>query len=332
VPTTFDLEDALAALEGAAGAVVTGSGKTAIIQAVMALLEAGDHVLMVDTAYGPTRRFCDRVLTRFGVEVTYYDPLIGSAIDSLIRPNTKIVYLESPGSLTFEIQDVPAIAAAAHAAGALVMLDNTWATPLYFKPLEHGVDVALYAGTKYFGGHSDLMIGMATATEAVLPRLRLGMQDLGCYVSPDDCWLALRGLRTLAVRLERHWRNGLWLAEWLAGRPEVQRVLHPALPGNPGYELWQRDFTGASGLFGVVLAPCPPAAVAAMVDGLELFGIGYSWGGYESLALPTHPERYRTATTWDASRPSLRFHAGLEAPEDLIADLEAGFARLNAAR
>jgi cystathionine beta-lyase len=332
VPTTFDLEDALAALEGAAGAVVTGSGKTAIVQAMMALLEAGDHVLMVDSAYGPTRQFCDRVLSRFGVEVTYYDPLIGSAIEGLIQANTKIVYLESPGSLTFEIQDVPAIAARAHAAGALVMLDNTWATPLYFKPLEHGVDVALYAGTKYFGGHSDLMIGMATATEAVLPRLRRGMQDLGCYVSPDDCWLTLRGLRTLAVRLERHWRNGLHLAEWLASRPEVERVLHPALPGAPGYELWRRDFRGASGLFGVVLAPCPPAAVAALVDGLELFGIGYSWGGYESLAIPTHPERYRTATTWDASRPSLRIHAGLEAPEDLIADLEAGFARLNAAR
>lgn len=331
-PTTFALEDAVAALDGAAGAVVTGSGKTAIAQALMTFLEAGDHLLMVDTAYAPTRQFCDRVLARFGVETTYYDPLIGAGIEALMRPETKVVFLESPGSLTFEVQDTPAIAAVARGRGAIVMLDNTWATPLYFKPLAHGVDVAIQAATKYIGGHSDLMMGVVSATEEHYPALRRGMQDLGCYVSPDDCYLALRGLRTLSVRLERHQRNGLALAEWLQTRPEIARVLHPALPDSPGHASWRRDFAGASGLFGVILKPCSKTALAAMLDGMELFGMGFSWGGYESLIVPTHPERYRTATAWQAEGPVLRIHAGLEAPSDLIADLEAGFARLRAAR
>lgn len=331
VPTTFALEDAIAALEGAAGAVVTGSGKTAIAQALLTFLEAGDHLLMVDTAYAPTRQFCDRVLSRFGVETTYYDPLIGAAIGDLMRANTKVVFLEAPGSLTFEMQDVPAIAAAARAGGAVVMIDNTWATPLYFKPLAHGVDISIQAATKYVGGHSDLLMGIAAASEEHYPRLRRGMQDLGCYVSPDDCYLALRGLRTLAVRLERHQANALRLTTWLQGRPEVERILYPAQPDDPGHALWRRDFSGASGLFGILLKPCPDKAWHALVEGLELFGLGASWGGYESLIMPNRPERYRTATTWDASFPSIRIHAGLEDADDLIADLEAGFARLNEA-
>ena len=332
VPTTFALEDAIAALEGAAGAVVTGSGKTAVAQALLTFLEAGDHLLMVDTAYAPTRQFCDRVLSRFGVETTYYDPLIGADIERLIRPGTKVVFLEAPGSLTFEMQDVPAIARAAHARGLVVMLDNTWATPLYFKALQHGVDISIHAATKYIGGHSDLLMGIAAATEEHYPRLRRGMQDLGCYVSPDDCYLALRGLRTLSVRLERHQANALKLTTWLRDRPEVERVLYPALPDDPGHALWRRDFQGASGLFGVLLKPCPEKAWHALVEGLELFGLGASWGGYESLIMPNRPEHYRTATTWDPSFPSLRIHAGLEDPDDLIADLEEGFARLNALR
>jgi cystathionine beta-lyase len=331
-PTTFALEDAIAALDGAHGAVITGSGKTAIAQALLAFLKTGDHLLMVDSAYAPTRQFCDRVLSRFGVETTYYDPLIGAGIEQLIRPNTRVIFLESPGSLTFEVQDVPAIAGVARGRNVLAMLDNTWATPLYFKAFSHGIDVSLQAATKYVGGHSDLMMGIVTCTEALYEPLRRGMYDLGSYVSPDDCYQALRGLRTLSVRLERHQANALRLATWLRGRPEVARVLYPALPDDPGHTLWRRDFLGACGLFGVILRPCSKAAVAAMVEGLELFGMGYSWGGYESLIIPTHPERYRTATTWQAEGPCLRIHAGLEDPDDLIADLAAGFARLNAIR
>ncbi len=295
-PTTFALEDAVAALDGGHGAVITGSGKTAIAQALLAFLQAGDHLLMVDSAYAPTRQLCDRVLARFGVETTYYDPLLGAGIEALIRPTTKIIYLESPGSLTFEVQDVPAIVEVARRRGALTAIDNTWATPLYFKPLQLGVDLCIHAATKYIGGHSDLMMGTVSCTEPLYEPLRKGMYDLGSYVSPDDCYQALRGLRTLSVRLERHQANALRLASWLQARPEVERVLYPALPDDPGHALWRRDFTGACGLFGVLLKPCPTAAWHALIDGLELFGLGASWGGYESLIMPVHPERYRTAT------------------------------------
>jgi cystathionine beta-lyase len=328
-PTTFALEDAIAALEGAHGAVVTGSGKTAVAQALLTFLKAGDHLLMVDCAYAPTRQLCDRVLSRFGVETTYYDPLIGAGIEALIRANTRVVFLESPGSLTFEVQDVPAIAAVARGRGALTMIDNTWATPLYFKPLEHGVDISIHAGTKYICGHSDTMMGVASTGAALYQQLRHGMQDLGAFISPDDCYQALKGLRTLSVRLERHQANALRLATWLQTRPEVERVIYPALPDDPGHALWRRDFRGACGLFGVLLKSCSTEAWRAMVDGLELFGLGASWGGFESLIMPNQPERYRTATSWDTSFPSLRLHVGLEDPEDLIADLDAGFARLN---
>jgi cysteine-S-conjugate beta-lyase len=330
-PTTFAIEEAIAALDGAAEAIALGSGVAAITAVLTAFMKTGDHLLMVDTAYGPTRRFCDTVLKRFGVATTYYDPRIGAAIGELIRPNTRLIFLESPGSLTFEIQDVPAITAVARKAGIVTAMDNTWATPLYFKPLAHGVDVSVLSATKYIGGHSDLMMGLITTTEAAYQPVRRAVEDFGGSAAPDDCYLALRGYRTLGVRLARHQENGLALARWLQQRPEVARVLHPALPQSPDHALWKRDFTGACGLFAIELKPAAEPAVEAMLDGLELFGMGYSWGGFESLILPADPSHYRTAVPWNAPGPLIRIHAGLEDPEDLIADLEAGFARLRQA-
>ena len=287
---------------------------------------------MVDSCYGPTRRFCNKMLKRMGVETTYYDPLIGGAIRDLIRPETKVIFAESPGSLTFEVQDVPAIAEEGRKRGCVVMLDNTWATPLYFKPFEHGVDVSIQAVTKYIGGHSDLVLGAVTTTQEAYPPLREGWKELGLHGSPDDVYLAMRGLRTLAARMPQHWRNGLVLAEWLAERPEVVEVLHPALPGDPGHELWKRDFLGASSLFGFTLPPelGSEQHLSALLDGLELFGIGSSWGGFESLLIPASPPR--TAVPWPrpgrADGQLMRIHVGLEDTDDLIADLDAGFARL----
>jgi cystathionine beta-lyase len=330
-PTTFALEEAICELEGGHQSIVVGSGVAAVSATLAAYVKAGDHLLMVDTAYGPTRRFCDRFLGRMGVATTYYDPRIGAGIAELIRPNTRLIFLESPGSLTFEVQDVPAIAAVARKAGVITALDNTWATPLYFKPLAHGVDVSVISATKYIGGHSDLMMGIVTTTERAYRPLRRAVEDFGCASSPDDCYLALRGLRTLGVRLPRHQENGLALARWLKTRPEVARVLHPALPDDPDHALWKRDFTGASGLFSIELKPVPERAVAAMVDGLELFGMGYSWGGYESLILPSDLTGQRTAVPWTAKGPLIRIHAGLEDVDDLLADLSAGFERLRAA-
>jgi len=330
-PTTFALEQAVAALEGGHHSIAVGSGVSAIVVALMAYTKAGDHVLMVDTVYGPSRRFCDTVLARFGVTTTYYDPLIGAGIASLVQKNTRVIFLESPGSLTFEVQDVPAIAAVARQAGITTIMDNTWATPFFFRPLSHGIDVSLLSATKYISGHSDLMMGILTATEAAYPLLRRAADDLGPASGPDDCYMALRGLRTLSVRLQRHQETGLTLARWLQQRPEVARVMHPALPDDPGHTLWKRDFTGASGLFAIELKPVAEAAVAAMLDGLELYGMGYSWGGFESLALPSDPRPIRSATTWAGRGPLIRIHAGLEDPSDLIADLEAGFARLRKA-
>lgn len=330
-PTTFALEEAVAALEGGHKAIAVGSGKTAITATLLALLAAGDHILITDSVYGPTRRFADGMLKRYGVEADYYDPGIGAGLRPLIRPNTRIVFTESPGSLTFEVQDIPAIAEAAHAAGALVVMDNTWASPLYFKPFAHGVDVSIQAATKYIGGHSDLMMGIITGTEAVWDRLRAGVYETATAAAPDDCYLALRGLRTMATRLERHHRNSLVVAEWLRSRPEVLQVMHPALPGDPGHALWQRDFLGSSGLFGFVLKPCTRTQLAAMVDSMELFGMGASWGGYESLLIPTDPAATRTATSWAPGGQSMRIHVGLEDPEDLIRELEAGLRRLTAA-
>jgi cystathionine beta-lyase len=325
-PTQTALEEAIAALEGGERAVVVGSGVAAIDAAILAFVKSGDHVLMVDSVYGPIRRFCDTFLKRFGVEVTYYDPSIGDDIAALIRDTTRVVYTESPGSLTFEVQDIPAIAAAAHARKAVAICDNTWSGGVYFKPFAHGVDVSVQSATKYIGGHSDLMMGSIVTTEALWMRVRSSVADLGAASAPDDAYLALRGLRSIKVRLARHMETGLLLATWLKARPEVARVIHPALPGDRGHALWARDFTGASGLFGFELKPVSEKALAAMVDGLELYGIGASWGGFESLILPAEP--VRTATKWSPAGPVLRVHAGLEDPDDLIADLERGFERL----
>jgi cystathionine beta-lyase len=330
-PTTFALEEALCALEGGTECALFPSGLAACNGALLAFLEAGTHLLVADCVYGPTRRFCDRVLTRYGVETTYFDPLIGAGIETLFRPTTRVVFLESPGSLTFEVLDVPAIAAVAHRRNATVILDNTWATPLFFKALDHGVDVSVHAATKYIVGHSDAMLGVATANAAAAATLKRGATEVGFCAGPDDVYLAQRGLRTLAVRLRHQEAAALDLAGWLQRRPEVARVLHPALAGDPGHALWRRDFTGAAGLFGLVLNPASAAAVTAMLDGLELYGMGASWGGYESLIMPTHPERFRTATAWRAEGPSLRINVGLEDIEDLKADLDAGFKRLRAA-
>jgi cystathionine beta-lyase len=330
-PTTFALEDAVARLEGGHKALAVGSGKTAITATLLALLKSGDHLLVTDSVYAPTRHFCSHTLARLGIETTYYDPLIGARIAGMIRPNTRIVFTESPGSLTFEVQDVPAIVEAAHRKGCLVVMDNTWASPLFFKPFAHGVDVSIQAATKYIGGHSDLMMGIVTCTEALYEQVRQGAMELATASAPDDCYLALRGLRTLATRLERHQRSGLEIAEWLRGRPEVAAVLHPALPDDPGHALWRRDFLGASGLFGFVLRPCSRGALAAMLDGMELHGMGYSWGGYESLLIPTRPETCRTAVPWSTQGVPMRIHVGLEDVSDLIADLEAGFERLRRA-
>jgi cystathionine beta-lyase len=330
-PTTQAFEEAVAALEGGAHCVVYPSGLAACAGALQAFLGAGDHALIADSVYGPTRNFAKRVLARFGVETTFYDPCIGAGIETLMRPRTRVVFLESPGSLTFEVQDVPAIAAAAHRHGATVLMDNTWATPLYFKPFTHGVDVSIQAATKYLVGHSDALLGTVSCNAAAWPPLRAQTYDSGQTAGPDDVYLALRGLRTLAVRLERHWHNGVALAEWIARQPEVARVLHPALPEDPGHALWKRDFRGASGLFGVVLEEgIPTPAMAALLDGLELFGIGASWGGYESLVMPAQPSELRTATGWPHRGPMFRVHAGLEAIDDLRADFEGGFARLRA--
>lgn len=329
-PTVRALEQALAELEGGDGSVLAPSGLAAIACALLAFVGAGDHVLVTDSVYRPTRRFCDQLLTRFGVETTYYDPLIGAGIEALMRERTRVVFLESPGSQTFEVQDVAAIAAAAHARDAVVMIDNTWATPLYFKPFAHGVDVSIQAATKYIAGHADVMMGAVTANRRALPELLRTHKDLGLCAGPEDAYLALRGLRTLDVRLRRHWQSGIEMARWLRQRPEVARVHHPALEDDPGHALWRRDFQGASGLFSIELKPYPKEAVAAMLDGLELFGMGASWGGFESLCLPFDVSDARTATTWRPAGPALRFHIGLEDPEDLKADLERGFARLGA--
>jgi len=325
-PTTEALEMAMSELEGAAGTVLCPSGLGAISTALLALLSSGDHLLMADNVYDPSRHVATTVLARLGVETTFFDPRIGGGIAALIRPNTRVVYVESPGSLTFEIADIPAIAAAAHAAGALVVTDNTWATPYYCPTLALGADVTLLAATKYIGGHSDIMLGTISATEAVFGRIHDAHGALGLCVGPDDIYLGLRGLRTLGVRLAHHQRSGLAVARHLEGRAEVARVLHPALSGHPDHALWKRDMSGASGLFGVVLDGWSREKTSAFLEALELFSLGYSWGGFESLAIPTH--MHRTATTWAAEGPLIRLHVGLEDTEDLVADLDAAFARV----
>ncbi len=328
LPTVTDLQDAVAAIEGAHGALAVPSGLTATTLPLLALTRAGDHVLVTDAVYGPTRRFCDNHLVRIGVEVSYYDPLLGAAIEREFRPNTRVVFTESPGSLTFCMQDIPAIVAVAHRRGALVVTDNSWATPFGFRSFEHGVDVSVHAATKYIGGHSDVLLGLILGNESTFPALRRFWTDMGVTASSDDCFLALRGLRTLPLRLARHVESALAVARWLQTRPEVREVIYPALPGSRGHELWKRDFVGACGLFAVVLQPVARKRIDAMLDGMRLFGMGWSWGGFESLIIPIFPETVQTATRWDPGGPCLRVAIGLEDPDDLIADLADGFARL----
>ena len=332
-PTQWALADALTALEpGAAGTMLFPSGVAAIATALLSVLAPGDELLMVDSAYEPTRALCRGLLRRHKITTRFYDPLIGAGIAALIGEKTRAIFMESPGSLTFEVQDVPAIVAAAKAAGVVTLLDNTWATPFFFPAIGRGVDLSILAATKYVVGHSDAMLGSVTANAAALPALRQTTHALGQCVSPDDAFLGSRGLRTLELRLRAHERGALEVARWLAVQPEVAAVLHPALPGCPGHDLWQRDFGGASGLFAFVLAGGDDAARAALIDGLALFGIGFSWGGFESLALPVDPAGLRSATQWQAAGPAVRLHIGLEDPADLIADLREGLGRFRAAR
>jgi cystathionine beta-lyase len=327
-PTQWALSEALTELEpGAAGTMLYSSGLAAVAAALLTVLSAGDELLMVDNVYGPTRRFCDGLLKRYGIATRYYDPLAGEGIAELIGDRTRAVFLESPGSMTLEVQDVPAICAAAKARGVATLLDNTWATPLFFPALAAGVDLTILACTKYVAGHADVMLGSVTATSDWYSKLERTSWDLGQSVSPDDAWLGSRGLRTLAVRLRRHEESALRIARWLKAQPQVAAVLHPALPDCPGHEHWLRDFRGASGLFTFVLDGGGDAQRTRLIDGLDLFGLGYSWGGFESLAVPVDPERVRTATRWQAAGPLVRLHVGLEDPDDLIADLAAGLAR-----
>jgi len=326
-PTSEALENALREISGeaCAGVALLPSGLAAISAALLATTRAGDHVLVPDSVYRPTRNFCDGVFRRLGVETTYYDPVVGTGIANMFKPNTRVVFVEAPGSQSFEMQDIPAIARVAHENGAVVLMDNTWATPLYFRAFEKGVDIEIQAGTKYIGGHSDLMFGYASANAAALPSLKDTVYSMGLCVGPDDMYFALRGLRTLGVRLARHYQSGLQVARWLERRPEVSRVLHPALESDPGHGIWKRDFAGASGLFSVVLKPTSEQSVHTFLNELTLFGLGYSWGGFESLVILFDCTEYRTATKWAPGGPTIRFHIGLEDPEDLLADLERGF-------
>jgi cysteine-S-conjugate beta-lyase len=331
-PTTEALENALRDLEGpqCAGVALLPSGLAAISSALLSVLNTADHVLVADNVYRPTRNVCDTILSRFGIATTYYDPL--ADVTPHFRANTRALFVEAPGSQSFEMPDVPAIAEIARQKGAVVLMDNTWATPLFFPAFEKGVDLSIQAGTKYIVGHSDVMFGTISANAATWPQLKNTVGSLGLCAGPDDVYLALRGLRTMGVRLRRHHESGLAVAHWLEQRPEVLRVLHPGLPSDPGHALWQRDFSGASGLFSIVLKPVSQAAVNALLNALSLFGMGFSWGGYESLVIWFDCNEYRTATGWDPGGPTLRFHIGLEDVSDLTADLERGFAAMAAAR
>lgn len=321
--THWALSEALTELEpGAAGTILFPTGLAAITAPLLTLLSPGHELLAPDTVYGPTRKFCDTTLKRLGIHVRYYDPLLGERIEALLCGETRAILLESPGSLTMEVQDVPGICAIARERGIITLLDNTWATPLFFPAIGAGVDVAILAGTKYVGGHADLMLGSVTATEQFYERLQTGAWDLGHAVSPDDAWLASRGIRTMALRLNQHQESALRIAHWLKEQPQVGRVLHPALADCPGHQFWKRDFEGASGLFSFELKDGDRTRRSAFIDSLELFGIGYSWGGFESLVLPADP--HRTVSTPPAEN-LVRLHVGLEDPDDLIADLSAAF-------
>jgi len=328
--THFAFSEAICELEGGAGCALYPCGAAAISGALLAFLQAGDHLLMVDTAYEPTRALCDKLLKNLGIETSYYDPMLGAAIQTLIRPNTKVIFLESPGSLTMEVQDVPAICQVAKAHDIVVLLDNTWASPVLFQPFSHGVDVSIQAATKYIVGHSDVMLGTASANEKHWPRLREQSYLLGYCASADDVYLAARGLRTLDVRLKQHQRNALAVVEWLQQQPQVDHIRHPALPEHPGHAAFVRDFSGSNGLFSFVLKQGTAEAVAALIEGMQFFKMGFSWGGYESLITANlQVQALRTATHWPYSGPLIRLHIGLEDPADLIADLALALARFD---
>ena len=330
-PTTFALEDAMSALEQAHGTVLASSGLSAITMALSAFVEAGDHILVTDSTYTPTRNFCDRTLARLGVKTEYFDPLIGAGITDLICDNTRLIWTECPGSQTFDVQDLPAIVEAAHARDVIVLTDNTWSGGYFRKPLTEGVDISVQAATKYIVGHSDVMMGTIACNEATYEKVRQSSALFGMCCGPDDVYLALRGLRPIGIRMAQHHESGIKVAEWLQSRPEVSQVMHPALPQDPGHKLWKPDFTGASGLFGFVLKEDDRSKLSAMMDHLKLHGMGSSWGGYESLLIPSWPEQSRTVTNWNVSGQCMRIHVGLEDPGDLIADLDAGFDRMNKA-
>lgn len=330
--TSFAFSEAMTELEGGAGCALYPSGTAAITNAILSLVKTGDHILMLDSAYEPTRDYCDNILANLGIETTYYDPMIGAGIETLIQPNTRIVFLESPGSITMEVQDVPTIAKVAHKHGCVVMLDNTWSAGVSFDPFKYGVDVSVQAATKYIVGHSDVMLGTATATEEYWPTIRDNSYLMGQCTSPDDLYLALRGLRTIGVRLKQHQENAIKVAQWLQKRPEVATILHPAFDTCPGHEFFERDFTGSNGLFSFVLNKGNKAALNAFLDGMSHFKMGYSWGGFESLILGiNNVQSLRSATKWPHQHPLIRLHIGLESVDDLIEDLDAGFARLNQA-
>lgn len=332
-PTHRALEEAITALEGGVETRLAPSGLQAVNASLLAFVRSGDKVLVADTAYDPTRKFCERFLARFGVGTVFYDPMLGARIADLITPDVKAVFAESPGSLTFEVQDVPALAKAARSKGARLIVDNTWSAGIHFKPIAAGAHVSVQAGTKYHAGHSDCLIGSITSADEDTAKLIFqALLQLGSNVSADDAYLTLRGLRTLSVRMPVHEANGLALAKWLAKRPEVAGILHPALKGSAGHAIWKRDFSGSSGLFGVILNPVSRPALKTFFNTLRHFGMGFSWGGFESLCIHSHPEKNRTATRWTAEGPVLRIHAGLEHIDDLVDDLERAFAAMNAAK
>lgn len=329
-PSTAAFEEGIAAIEGAYRSVATCSGLSAILTALIAFAEAGDHILMTDNCYGPSRKSCEEILRRFGVDVEYYPPMIAGEIEKLFRPNTKLVFMEAPGSLTFEVQDIGAITAAAKKAGIKTAIDNSWATPLFFQPLEFGIDISVMSATKYVSGHSDVMLGVVSTNEAAWPQVKRAALMLGLCGGSEELYLGLRGLRTLNVRLQQHQKNALDIAEWLANRKEVKSVRHPALPSCPGHENWKKYYKGSSGTFGIILHETNREKIAAMLNGMKIFNLGFSWGGFESLLFPEQPKPIRTAEAWTEEGFSLRLHIGLEDVEDIRADLDAGLARLAA--